>query len=93
VLYKWQSALPEKAVWARGLGHLINGLFVALVNNYAAIGFLVCSTATSSWNVIKLSKENPEKGLFLAVLVYALTLFFKYAMSVLTRPFNLLNSF
>lgn len=43
VLYKWQSALPEKAVWARGLGHLINGLFVALVNNYAAIGFLLLS--------------------------------------------------
>ncbi|KAG0615285.1 hypothetical protein M758_5G029100 [Ceratodon purpureus] len=43
VIFKWQSALPEKAVWARALGHLINGLFVALVNNYAAIGFLLLS--------------------------------------------------
>lgn len=41
VLYKWQLALPEKAVWARRFGHLINGLFGALVNNYACIGFLV----------------------------------------------------
>ena len=41
VLYKWQLALPEKAVWARRFGHFINGLFGALVNNYACIGFLV----------------------------------------------------
>ena len=39
MLYKWQLALPEKAVWARRLGHFINGLFGALVNNYACIGF------------------------------------------------------
>lgn len=41
VIYKWQSSLSEKAVWARKLGHVINGLFGALVNNYGCIGFLV----------------------------------------------------
>ncbi|XP_073390839.1 lysophospholipid acyltransferase 1 isoform X3 [Physcomitrium patens] len=43
VIYKWQSALPENAIWARRLGHLINGLFGALVNNYSCIGFLLLS--------------------------------------------------
>lgn len=43
VIYKWQSSLSEKAVWARRLGHLINGLFGALVNNYGCIGFLLLS--------------------------------------------------
>ncbi|CAM6051897.1 unnamed protein product [Sphagnum compactum] len=43
VLYRWQSAIPPSFVWARRLGHLINGLFTALVNNYACIGFLLLS--------------------------------------------------
>lgn len=44
VIYKWQLLIPEKAVLARRLGHLVNGLFGALVNNYACIGFLLLSS-------------------------------------------------
>lgn len=63
VLYKWQSALPEKAKWARALGHLINGLFVALIDNYASIGFLVCSTASNTL----ISVKNTSKQLDFAL--------------------------
>lgn len=57
VIYKWQLSLPEKAKEARALGHLINGLFVAIVNNYAAIGFLVSETNFHAFIFIR--KKSP----------------------------------
>lgn len=60
MIYKWQSALPENAIWARRLGHLINGLFGALVNNYSGIGFLVRLITSYSLNAIKIFQADAQ---------------------------------
>lgn len=43
VIYRWQQALPEKAVLSRRMLTLINIIYTAVVLNYACIGFLVLS--------------------------------------------------
>lgn len=42
-IYRWQQALPEKAVWGRKALTLINMIYTAMTLNYACIGFLVLS--------------------------------------------------
>lgn len=62
MIYKWQSALPENAVWTRRLGHLINGLFGALVNNYSCIGFLVRLITSYSLNAVKIFQADAHNS-------------------------------